>query len=172
LSDKELEPVIEKYRQIVVEHGAEVEQAGKWERRRLAYEIKGHREGTYILMNFKSGPEAARELERSLRLDEAILRHIVVRLEPRKSAILRLDKLAEARQAEPEVPAEEEAEPAVAEAGSESPEVEPEEEPVGAAESESAEEAIEPEPEATAEEPAPDEEPAPTEEESAEPTKE
>ena len=63
LTDEELEPIIERYRQVVVEHGAEVQQAGKWEKRRLAYEIKGRREGTYILMNFQSEAKAAQELE-------------------------------------------------------------------------------------------------------------
>jgi small subunit ribosomal protein S6 len=54
----------------------ELEKAGK---RRLAYEIDDVREGYYITMHFKSGAEEQRELERLLRLNESVLRHIIIR---------------------------------------------------------------------------------------------
>jgi len=107
VNDEELEAIISRYRQVVADHGGEVLQAGKWEKRRLAYEINGRREGTYILMNFKSGPEAAAELERVLRLSEQVLRHIVVRQEPGKSLYINLEKLAEVGEAETAEPAAE-----------------------------------------------------------------
>ncbi len=54
----------------------ELEKQGK---RRLAYEIDDVREGYYITMNFRSSGDEQRELERQLRLNEAVLRHIIVR---------------------------------------------------------------------------------------------
>jgi small subunit ribosomal protein S6 len=54
----------------------ELEKAGK---RRLAYEIDDVREGYYVTMHFKSGAEEQRELERLLRLNESVLRHIIIR---------------------------------------------------------------------------------------------
>lgn len=136
MTDEELEPIVEKYRQIVIDQGGEVDQAGKWERRRLAYEVKGRREGIYVLMNFKCEPAAANELERVLKLDEAVLRQIVVRFEPGKSMLIRLDKLAEARQPEAAeaVPKAEETE-----AAPEAEAVEAETEPVAEAEATEAE---------------------------------
>ena len=54
----------------------ELEKQGK---RRLAYEIDDVREGYYVTMHFKSGAEEQKELERLLRLNEAVLRHIIIR---------------------------------------------------------------------------------------------
>ncbi|WP_317995114.1 30S ribosomal protein S6 [Vulcanimicrobium alpinum] len=56
----------------------ELEKLGK---RRLAYEIDDVREGYYVVMKFKSGPEEQKELERQLRLNEAVLRHLIIRRE-------------------------------------------------------------------------------------------
>lgn len=52
-----------------------VEPGGK---RRLTYEIKGNREGYYTLISFKSKPSSIAELERSYKLNERVLRHIIV----------------------------------------------------------------------------------------------
>ena len=54
----------------------ELEKQGK---RRLAYEIDDVREGYYITMHFRSGADEQRELERQLRLNESVLRHIIIR---------------------------------------------------------------------------------------------
>lgn len=54
----------------------ELEKHGK---RRLAYEIDDVREGYYITMHFKAGADEQKELDRQMRLNEAVLRHIVIR---------------------------------------------------------------------------------------------
>ncbi|MGI6332489.1 MAG: 30S ribosomal protein S6 [Zhaonellaceae bacterium] len=83
--DEEQRPaVIEKYKQIVLDNGGEVANVEEWGKRRLAYEVKKNREGYYVLMNFKSSTEACQELERLIKIDEAILKHLVVRLEDEK----------------------------------------------------------------------------------------
>jgi small subunit ribosomal protein S6 len=55
----------------------EVEKMGK---RRLAYEIDDVREGFYVVMKFKSEPAAAKELERQLRLNEDVMRALLINL--------------------------------------------------------------------------------------------
>ncbi len=55
-----------------------VERMGK---KRLAYEIDDVREGNYVVMQFKSDGAASKELERLLKLDENVLRALVVRLD-------------------------------------------------------------------------------------------
>jgi small subunit ribosomal protein S6 len=86
--DEELDAVIEKYKKIVTEAGGEVSEAGKWDkgRRQLAYEIKQghkkHREGMYLLMQFTSDAEVPKELDRIFRINDEILRHMVVRQDP------------------------------------------------------------------------------------------
>jgi len=86
--DESLEPIIEKYKKVVTDGGGEVSEAGKWEkgRRPLAYEIthenKKKREGMYLLMQFTSESEVPKELDRIFRINDEIMRHIIVRQDP------------------------------------------------------------------------------------------
>jgi small subunit ribosomal protein S6 len=79
--DELLEPIIEKYKKVVVDGGGEVSEAGKWEkgRRPLAYEINKKREGMYLLMQFQANPEVPKELDRIFRINDEVIRHLVVR---------------------------------------------------------------------------------------------
>ena len=52
-----------------------------WGRRQLAYAVRKHTEGIYVLVNFQLAPSGARELDRNLRLDEQIIRHLAIRLD-------------------------------------------------------------------------------------------
>ncbi|MFX6804095.1 30S ribosomal protein S6, partial [Acinetobacter baumannii] len=54
LSEADVQKVADRYKTVVEEHGGTVEAAGKWDyKRKLAYEINGYKEGTYILMHFE-----------------------------------------------------------------------------------------------------------------------
>jgi small subunit ribosomal protein S6 len=55
----------------------EIEKLGK---RRLAYEINDVREGYYVVMKFKSEAAQAKELERQLRLNEDVMRQLLINL--------------------------------------------------------------------------------------------
>ena len=52
-----------------------------WGRRNLAYAIRKLTEGIYVVINFQLDPSGARELDRNLRLDEQIIRHLAIRLD-------------------------------------------------------------------------------------------
>lgn len=52
-----------------------------WGRRRLAYPIKRYAEGTYHVARLTLGRDQAQDLDRSLRLNEQILRHLIVRVD-------------------------------------------------------------------------------------------
>jgi small subunit ribosomal protein S6 len=78
-SDEESDAIMEKYKQVAESQGAEVESVNRWEKRRLAYEVKGMREGIYVLMNFKSEAKAATELDRLFKIADDVMRHIIVR---------------------------------------------------------------------------------------------
>ena len=84
LDNEQLQPIIEKYRQVVADNGGEVVSAAVWEKRRLAYEVKGRTEGIYIVMKFKGEPTTASELERLMKLAEDVLRHLIIRDEEPK----------------------------------------------------------------------------------------
>jgi len=79
LTDEEQEPLIERFKNLVSDNGGAVDAVDKWERRRLAYEVKGKREGVYVVMNFNGEPRTETELGRVLRITDGVLRHIVVR---------------------------------------------------------------------------------------------
>lgn len=59
--------------------GAELGEITQWDRRRLAYSIKGKREGIYIFMPMKAGTAAVDEIVRTLKITEPVLRHLVIR---------------------------------------------------------------------------------------------
>ena len=50
-----------------------------WGKRKLAYEINGLAEGDYTLVNFHADPENIAELDRVLRITDAVVRHMIVR---------------------------------------------------------------------------------------------
>lgn len=61
------------------EKGAEVTKLDKWGKRRLAYEINKIKEGIYILMQFKAEAAAAAELDRLMKINDDIIRHMITR---------------------------------------------------------------------------------------------
>ena len=79
--DESLDPVIAKYSKVVTDGGGEVVEAGKWDkgRRPLAYEIAKKRDGLYVLMQFKSDSEVPKELDRIFKINDDVIRHLIVR---------------------------------------------------------------------------------------------
>jgi small subunit ribosomal protein S6 len=67
--------------EIVDQLGGRIDKTDNWGRRRLAYEINRHREGTYVI-ELVSGPGTlVTELDRRLRVMEQLLRHLIVRVD-------------------------------------------------------------------------------------------
>lgn len=61
--------------------GAAIEKTENWGRRKLAYEIGGHREGVYVLHVINGPGEMTAELDRRLRVFDLVIRHLVVRVD-------------------------------------------------------------------------------------------
>ncbi len=78
LSEEDTKAVIDKFTGIIGENGT-VTEVKEWGKRRLAYPINYINEGYYVLVDFEAAPELPAELERRFRIDENILRSIVVR---------------------------------------------------------------------------------------------
>jgi small subunit ribosomal protein S6 len=64
--------------ELVKEFGGEVVDVDVWGKRYLAYEVKGHSEGYYIVYNFKMLPEKILEMKRRFELKQEILRYMIV----------------------------------------------------------------------------------------------
>jgi small subunit ribosomal protein S6 len=52
-----------------------------WGRRKLAYRIGKHREGTYVLEVFNGTGELTKELDRRLKVSDLVIRHLIVRID-------------------------------------------------------------------------------------------
>ncbi|CAN1211628.1 Small ribosomal subunit protein bS6 [Tumidithrix helvetica PCC 7403] len=82
LNDQDTDAAIAKYQTILQNNGAEpitIQHRGK---RRLAYDIKKHREGIYIQMNFSAEPRTVEEMEKVMRLGEEVIRYLTIKLDP------------------------------------------------------------------------------------------
>jgi len=66
--------------------GAEAIKIENWGKRRLAYDIKKQREGTYAVLETSAEPAMVKEFERQLRLNENVLRFLSTRIPVRKRA--------------------------------------------------------------------------------------
>jgi len=59
--------------------GGQVDKVDTWGRRRMLYPIKHSRDGHYVVYTFRSEPQTVQELEAAWRIQEEVLRHLVVR---------------------------------------------------------------------------------------------
>lgn len=75
---KEVEKALVGVEEIIVKNGGKVEKKESWGKKNLAYEVKGEKEGAYFMINFRAQPKTIRELEKSYRMNEAILRHLIL----------------------------------------------------------------------------------------------
>jgi len=73
--------VIEKFSQIISTNGGNVETVEELGMRKLAYEINYIGEGFYVLVNFTADAALPAELERNFRINENIMRYIVIKKE-------------------------------------------------------------------------------------------
>ena len=79
LSTEEVESRLEQHhKKALAADGAEITAVEHWGKRQLAYPIDGHLNGNYVVAQFSTGPEALPEFERGLKLDEEVLRYLVV----------------------------------------------------------------------------------------------
>ena len=69
--------VVEKVKGWVIETGGIVDKVEVWGRKRLAYLIKKHREGQYVLINISLEPTATSALDQYLRFQEQIIRYML-----------------------------------------------------------------------------------------------
>jgi small subunit ribosomal protein S6 len=72
---------VDKVSQYVSTTGGEVTSVDVWGRRALAYPIRKQQEGTYVFLHAQLDPGAILNLERNLKLDEQVLRYLLLRLE-------------------------------------------------------------------------------------------
>jgi len=80
VEDENIQDVVDTVSTWIQADGGEVTKVDVWGQRQLAYPIQRFNEGTYVLMNAQLKPDALNELERNLKLDTAVIRYLLVRM--------------------------------------------------------------------------------------------
>ena len=84
LSEEEVAQLCGRLQESVGGLGGEVASVENWGRRRLSFELRKQREGSYVLLQVKAEPVAVREFERQLKLNESVLRFMTTRVVERR----------------------------------------------------------------------------------------
>jgi small subunit ribosomal protein S6 len=74
---------------IVQRIGGKIDKTDNWGRRKLAYEIGRHKEGTYVLEAITGGGELMKEIDRRLKVSDLVIRHLVVRVDEDQAVVER-----------------------------------------------------------------------------------
>lgn len=83
VEERTVAPSLEKYLSVISTEGGSVDKVDIWGRRRMAYDINKRSEGIYAVVDFTSTPATAKELDRQLGLNEAVLRTKTLRTDAR-----------------------------------------------------------------------------------------
>ena len=86
LSEEQIAALVARF-QSVVEANGTVSEVNEWGKRRLAYPINDKPEGYYVLVTMQAPAELPKEIERNLRINENVLRSLVIKLEEKKHSV-------------------------------------------------------------------------------------
>ena len=79
IDDAAKEAQIAKYSDLITANGGSVEAVDKWGIKKFAYPMEFKNEGYYVLMTFTAPAELPAEMERQMRISDAIIRYLVIR---------------------------------------------------------------------------------------------
>jgi small subunit ribosomal protein S6 len=99
IDERTVAPSLDKFLNVIRTDGGTIDNVDIWGRRRLAYEINKKSEGIYAVVNFTANSSATVELDRQLKLSEAVMRTKVLRAEEGMAQVAAAKKLAEEKAA-------------------------------------------------------------------------
>ncbi len=79
IDDEKRAGVAKRIETIIAEGNGTLDNAESWGKRKLAYEINGLVEGDYTLVDFHADPASIAELDRILRINDNVVRHMIVK---------------------------------------------------------------------------------------------
>lgn len=79
IEDESKKALVERFSGILTDNGAEISETKDWGKRRLAYEINDFRDGYYQILQVNAAPAAVDEFSRLAKINEDIIRHIVIK---------------------------------------------------------------------------------------------
>ena len=81
ISTQQVDSLVEKFKQILVDNGGSVGRVENWGLRTATYRIKKNRKAHYILMNVDAPSAAVSEMERQMRINDDVLRYLTIRVD-------------------------------------------------------------------------------------------
>ena len=78
--------MIERYKSIITAQGGQIHRLEDWGRRQLAYPIQKLHKAHYVLMNIECNGEVLAELEHGFKFNDAVLRHLTVKMKKAETA--------------------------------------------------------------------------------------
>jgi len=112
--------MIERYKALVTQRGGQIHRLEDWGRRQLAYPIQKVHKAHYVLMNIETDQEALTELEHAFKFNDAVLRHLTIKMKKAVTAPSPMMKEEKAKSLTP-APAADEAKTAEAKGGETKP---------------------------------------------------
>lgn len=76
--EDEVQTIVQGVEKLITDDGGAIVRSEVWGKRRLAYEVKGFTEGIYVLLRFEAKPEFIKNFEAGFKLNESIIRDLVV----------------------------------------------------------------------------------------------
>jgi small subunit ribosomal protein S6 len=86
ISGAQVDALADTFVQLVADNGGEVKKREYWGLRNLAYRMRKNRKGHYVLMNIAAPPAAVAELERTMRINEDVIRYLTIRVDDLEEA--------------------------------------------------------------------------------------
>ena len=86
ISGAQVDALADTFTQLVVDNGGEVKKREYWGLRNLAYRMRKNRKGHYILFNIDAPAPAIAELERTMRINEDVIRYLTIRVDALEEA--------------------------------------------------------------------------------------
>ena len=95
--EDEIDATVTQVTTTITDGQGKVDKIERWGKRKLAYRVKGHREGHYILVQFSLESEVglSKEIERRLKVADSVIKYLTVRID---EDLKRLEKLRAARE--------------------------------------------------------------------------
>jgi small subunit ribosomal protein S6 len=81
ISGTQVDALADTLTQLVTDNGGEVKKREYWGLRNLAYRMRKNRKGHYVLLNIDAPPAAIAELERTMRINEDVIRYLTIRVD-------------------------------------------------------------------------------------------
>lgn len=94
IDERTVAPSLDKFLNVIRNDGGSIDKVDIWGRRRLAYEINKKSEGIYAVVALTANPDATVELDRQLKLSEAVMRTKVLRAEEAIAQVAEAAKLS------------------------------------------------------------------------------